>query len=131
MLYFGIVFAAAFLLGTIRVLWLEPLVGPTIAVACEMPLLLAAMVPAARWVPSAVHLRRDFPSLALMGAGALALQQVADLAVGVGLRGLSPAQQLAQLGTPAGRIYAAALVAFAAMPSLVNRRVEGRGVLTE
>jgi hypothetical protein len=114
-----------------RVLWLEPLVGPTVAVACEASFLIAAMVPAARWVPFAVRLRRDFPSLALMGLGALVLQQVADLVAGVALRGMSPGDQLAQLGTPAGRIYATALVAFAAMPPLVNWRPKGRGALTE
>jgi hypothetical protein len=131
LLYFGIVFAAGFLLGPIRVLWLEPRVGPTVAVLCETPFLLAAMALAARWVPSAAHLRRDFSSLAVIGLGALALQQVADLAVGVGLRGLSPADQLAQFGTPAGSIYAGALVAFAAMPVLINWRIKGRGAIRE
>jgi hypothetical protein len=33
-----------FLLGPIRVLWLEPRVGLVIAAACEAPFLLAAMV---------------------------------------------------------------------------------------
>jgi hypothetical protein len=130
LLYFGIVFGAGLLLGPIRVLWLEPHVGPTVAVLCETPLLLAAMILGARWVPSAVHLPRAFRPLALMGLGALALQQVADLAVGVGLRRLSPADQLAQYGTPAGRIYAAALIAFAAMPLLVNWPRKGRDALT-
>jgi hypothetical protein len=131
LLYFGIAFGTGFVLGPIRVLWLEPQVGPAIAVLCETPFLLAAMALASRWVPSTVHLRRDFPSLALMGIGALALQQVADLAVGIGLRGLSPAEQLAQFATPAGRIYAGALVAFAAMPLLVNWRTMRRGSITE
>jgi hypothetical protein len=75
LLYFGIVFGAGLLLGPIRVLWLEPRVGPVIAVACETPFLLAAMLLAARWVPSALHLRRSFSALATMGIGALLLQQ--------------------------------------------------------
>jgi len=122
LLYFVIVFAAGFLLGPIRVFWLEPQVGPTIAVLCEAPFLLAVMAVAARWVPLKLHLGRDPTSLALMGLGALILQQVADVSVGVGLRGITFDAQLAHFGTAAGRIYAAMLLAFAVMPVLINRR---------
>jgi len=55
-----------------------------------------------------------------MGIGALALQQIADFAVGTMLRGLSPSEQLANFTTPAGIVYAVSLGAFAAMPLLVN-----------
>jgi hypothetical protein len=34
--YFGLVFGVGFLLGPIRVLWLEPRFGPIIATACEV-----------------------------------------------------------------------------------------------
>jgi hypothetical protein len=122
LLYFALVFAAGFLFGPVRVLWLEPKLGPFLAVLCEMPFLIAAMVLAARWVPSVLTLPRTTQPLLLMGLGALALQQIADIVVGVGLRGLSLAAQFAQFATPQGAVYAAALVAFAAMPWLVNRR---------
>ena len=62
----------------------------------------------------------DLLSPAAMGIGALLLQQLADFAVGIGLRGIAAAEQFAYLWTPAGRIYVAALVAFAAMPALVH-----------
>jgi hypothetical protein len=62
----------------------------------------------------------DFLSLAAMGLGALLLQQLADFAVGIGLRGMTAAEQFAYLRTPAGLIYLAALVTFAAMPVLVH-----------
>jgi hypothetical protein len=120
LLYFAIVFGVGFLLGPMRVLWLEPWVGKTVAVLCETPLLLIAMVLAARWVPAQVGLRSKLGSLAAMGLGALFLQQIADFAVGVGLRGMVPAELLANFTTPAGGIYAASLAAFAAMPALVN-----------
>ena len=122
LLYFVIVFAAGFLLGPIRVFWLEPQVGPTIAVLCEAPFLLVVMAVAARWVPLKLHLGRDPASLALMGLGAFILQQVADVSVGVVLRGITFDAQLAHFGTAAGRIYAAMLLAFAVMPVLINRR---------
>ena len=51
-----------------------------------------------------------------MGIGALVLQQVADFAVSIGLRGMSPVEQLANFKTLAGAVYAALLLAFAAMP---------------
>ncbi len=120
-LYFMIVFGVGFLLGPIRVVWLEPWLGKIVAVLCETPLLVVAMVAAARWVPTKLGLRTDLRSLASMGIGALILQQIADFAVGIGLRGNTPGEQLANLATPAGLIYAAALLAFAATPALANR----------
>ena len=121
LLYFAIVFGVGFMLGPIRVLVLEPRLGELWATACEAPFLLAAMVLAARWVPRATRLEVHFAPLSLMGLLALMLQQLSDFAVGIGLRGLSISQQLAHFTTPQGLIYAALLLAFLAMPVLVNR----------
>jgi hypothetical protein len=120
-LYFMIVFAAGFLLGSIRVLWVEPKLGQAPAVLCESPLLLAVMVLAARWVPSLVGIEKSGTGLVLMGAIALALQQAADFLVGTRLRGITVAQQLAYFATKAGLIYAFLLIAFAIMPLLLNQ----------
>jgi hypothetical protein len=119
-LYFVTVFAAGFLLGSIRVFWVEPKLGQALAVLCESPLLLAVTVLAAHWVPNAVAMEKSITGLVLMGAIALALQQVADFLVGARLRGITAAQQLAYFATKAGLIYALLLVAFAVMPLLVN-----------
>ena len=121
-LYFAIVFAVGFGLGPIRVLWLEPWLGATMAVLFEVPFLLLAMILAARWVPRRVGLAPGYLNLVAMGVVALALQQSADAAVAIGLRGITPSEQIAYFATPAGMIYAASLVAFAAMPALVNAR---------
>ena len=118
--YFLIVFAVGFACGPVRVFWLEPRLGEVLATLCEAPFLLTAMVLAARWLPGALRLKRDIASLALMGVGGLLLQQFADFAVGAFLRGMTPAQQVARFSTPPGLIYAALLVAFAAMPALAN-----------
>jgi hypothetical protein len=120
-LYFVIVFAAGFLLGSIRVLWVEPKLGQALAVLCESPLLLAVIVLAARWAPNAVGIEKSVTDLVLMGAIALALQQAADFLVGARLRGITAAQQLAYFATKAGAIYAFLLIAFAIMPLLVNQ----------
>ena len=120
-LYFIIVFGAGFVMGPIPVLWLEPRLGQTAAVACEAPFLLAVMVVASRWVPSVVNVPHNVLSLALMGLGALALQQAGDLVVGVALRGIKPAEHLAYFTTSAGLIYAGLLLLFSIMPVLLNR----------
>jgi hypothetical protein len=49
--YCGLVFGVGFLLGPIRVLWLEPRFGPIIATACGAPFMLLAILVAGRWVP--------------------------------------------------------------------------------
>lgn len=119
-LYFTLVFGAGMLLGPIRVFGLEPRLGKSIAVLCEMPFLLAAMFLAARWVPGKTGMSGARGPLAAMGVGALVLQQMADLAVGIMLRGLTPSEQLQNFATPAGVIYVVALLLFAAMPVLVG-----------
>lgn len=118
--YFFIVFGVGFLCGPIRVFWLEPRLGEALATACEAPFLLAAMWLAARRLPGAFALGSSMAALAAMGLGALILQQFADFAVGVFVRGIPPAQQLAHLATPAGLIYIALLLAFVAMPIVAN-----------
>jgi hypothetical protein len=118
--YFLIVFGVGFLFGPVRVFWLEPRLGETIATLCEAPFLLIAIVVAARWLPRTLGLKANVASFAEMGIVALLLQQLADFAVGIVLRGSTPYQQFAHLVTPAGLIYVALLIAFAAMPVLVN-----------
>ena len=120
LLYFAIVFGIGFLLGPIRVLMLEPTVGSTVAVLCEAPLLLTAMILAARWLPQKLLLPMTVTALATMGIGALILQQLADLAVGLYVRELTSTQILETYKTQAGAIYALLLVVFAAMPVVVN-----------
>ena len=49
-LYFALVFAAGFALGTIRVLWVVPALGARTAELMEMPFMLVVTVVVARWV---------------------------------------------------------------------------------
>jgi len=119
--YFGIVFGVGFLLGPVRVFWLEPRLGATSATLVEAPFLLAAMVAAARWLPRRFALGSSTRALLGMGLGALALVAIADVTVGPWLRGTAAGEQLAQLRTPAGSIYLVLLLLFAAMPWLVRR----------
>lgn len=120
--YFAIVFSVGFLCGPIRVLMLEPMFGATAAVLLEAPILLMAMLYAARFVPRRLQLSPTAAAHLGMGMGALALVLLADLGVGVWLRDQSFAEILANFGTPAGRVYGGLLLAFALLPWLVNRR---------
>jgi hypothetical protein len=120
-LYFLAVFGAGFVLGPIRVLWLEPRLGVVAATLCEAPFLLLAMIAAAYWIPRLIRLAAGIGAMLAMGLGALALQQGADFVVGTALRGISATDQVARLTSPEGAIYAALLVLFALMPAIVNR----------
>ncbi len=95
-LYFLSVFGAGFLLGAVRVVLVEPRLGPFFAVLCEAPFLLFVMVVASRWTPRAVGLPPQGGAMVLVGLGALAMQQIADVIVGVTLRGFSPPEQFAR-----------------------------------
>jgi hypothetical protein len=119
--YFVTVFGVGFLLGPIRVLWLEPRVGAFYAVLCEAPFLLTAILLGSRAAPRLAHLTYRAGTLPAMGIAALAMQQIADIAVGLALRGLGFREQLARFATAEGAVYAALLAVFAIMPALVNR----------
>jgi hypothetical protein len=107
------VFAAGFVLGTLRVLWLAPAVGELAAVAMELPVILAAS-----WVAAGAVLRR-WPVDRRLAMGALALAVLlaceAGLAVllGDGLRGF-----LAHLATAPGALGLAGQSGFALIPRL-------------
>jgi hypothetical protein len=120
LLYFALVFGAGFLLGPIRILLIEPYLGPVAATLCEAPIMIAVTIFAAWWTPQTTGLNRRPRALVLVGLIALIFQQVSDLAVGVLLRGMSATGMLSHFATPEGAIYAALVVLFAAMPWLVH-----------
>lgn len=119
--YLAVVFAVAFLLGTIRVLWLIPRMGELWAVLIEVPLLLALS-----WVVAGAVLRRrplvGLASRAAMGATAFAGLMALELAVGRFGFGQSLAGMLAAMGQPAGLIGLAGQIGFALIPAIRQPR---------
>ena len=118
--YFALVFGVGFLLGTVRVLAIEPRVGERWAELAETPLMLIAIILAARFVV------RRFPaahraSYLISGAVALSLLVLAELVVVLGIRGVSINQYFAERDPVAGSVYVLMLVVFAAMPLIVAR----------
>jgi hypothetical protein len=118
--YFLIVFGVGFVLGPIRALWLEPMIGPAAATLCEAPFLLAAMLSAAVLVPARIGVPLDTRSLLRLGFIALEILLVADISVGTAIRGMTWAEQAAYYATPAGLMYAALLAVFTLLPALIN-----------
>lgn len=120
-LYFLIVFGVGFLVGPVRVLYVEPRVGATVAVMLETPALLVAMLVGARLATRWSGVARDGATLLAVGFAALVLQQIADIGVGIALRGVTITGYFDQFATAPGMIYGALLIVFVAMPFLTCR----------
>lgn len=103
--YFSLVFGVGFLLGPLRVLLLEPRVGSRVAELLEAPIMLAAILATGRWVGR--RWCRGLAPAAQLGVGLVAagLVLVADLAVGVCLRGMSVIEVFTGRDPVAGSIY--------------------------
>jgi hypothetical protein len=121
-LYFTLVFAAGFALGTIRVLWIVPALGARAAELMEAPLMLGVSFLAARWV--ARRLRLPPVTAARLGTGFIALGFLlaAEFGVALPLRGLTLREYVASRDPVAGMVYLVSLLLFALMPLWVARR---------
>lgn len=122
LLYFSLVFAIGFVLGTIRTLWIVPNVGPKIAELMEMPVMLLVTILAARWVVRRLSFCGTPVGRLSVGVVALGLLLMAEFAVVVWIRELTIAQYLASRDPLTGSVYLVMLVAFAVMPLLVRRK---------
>lgn len=113
--YWAVVFALGFVLGTLRVLWLAPLVGLIPAILIELPVILAASWMAAGWLVRRFAITTAGAALA-MGGFAFALLMAAEFALALGLMGQTPGQWIAGLCEPHAAIGLAGQTAFALMP---------------
>jgi hypothetical protein len=125
-MYFGIVFAVGFLLGSVRVPFLVPRLGVRMAELAEMPFMFAAIVLAAGHV-----VRKYGSSIApsgwlLVGALSLAWLLVAEFLLAVALVGRAVGEYIAGRDPISGSVYLAMLLVFAAMPWLRRRLATGR-----
>lgn len=121
-IYFLLVFGAGFVLGTIRVLLIVPYVGDRAAELLEMPLMLLATVLAARWVTRRFPEPRNNAGRLAIGGIALGLMLAGEMAVGIGLRGMTAADVILNRDPVSGTAYYVSLILFAAMPWIVSRR---------
>jgi hypothetical protein len=119
--YFAIVFGAGFVFGTVRVVWLVPTVGVRVAELSELPLMLAVVFFAARWVNRRFLAERDQPSRLIVGVTALVLLLLAELILGVMFLGLTPKDVFFSRDPVSGTGYYVSLCLFALMPWCLGR----------
>jgi hypothetical protein len=123
LLYFGLVFAAGFALGPVRVLWAIPRFGERTAELMEAPLMLAVIAVTGRWI--ARRFEEPKTSLRLLGIGLVALVVLlgAELTMVLSLRGLTVSEYLRSRDPVGGSVYVCLLFLFALMPLLAGRVV--------
>ncbi len=117
--YFGMVYALGFLLGSLRELLIAPRFGGFWPRVIEMPMMLAASWFAAFWVVNRYGIAARADRL-VMGLTAFALLMLGEVLVGIGLMGRTPGQHLAGYATVQGGLTLLAQSAFAAFPLLVR-----------
>ena len=120
-LYFAFVFAAGFVLGVLRVIFLVPLIGARAAELAETPLMIVIAYLAARVLTRRMHIPSRMADRALMGACALVLMLAAEFGLVLWLRGMDLASYFATRDPVTAAAYYIALLIFAAMPTLVGR----------
>ncbi len=121
-LYFVVVFAAGFVLGTVRTLWIAPRIGVRAAELMEAPVMLVVSILAAGWVVRRLAVPHTPSHRLVMGAIALVLMLLAEFTVVLWLRGIPIRRYLATRDPVAATAYYVALGLFAIMPLLVARR---------
>lgn len=120
--YFALVFAAGFALGTVRTLWIVPRVGTRIAELLEAPIMLVVMILAATGIVLRFAVPRLSSARLAMGSTALVLMLVAEFGFVLWIRRLSIRDYLATRDPVAGTVYYLMLVVFAAIPLVVGGR---------
>lgn len=116
------VFTVGFALGAIRVLYLVPRLGETVAVLLEAPLMLAVSWKASRWSASKHGLLTDPHGALLMGAIAFAVLMFAEFATAVLCFHRTAAEYVAGFWSVPGALGLAAQACFAGFPFLQSNR---------
>lgn len=116
--YFAIVFAAGFLLGTLRVLVLAPRLGEQSAVLAEMPVILAISWVACGWIVRRFGVPAILAARLTMGGVAFALLMGAEIGASVLAFGRTLAEHFAAYRTAPSRLGLAGQAAFALFPAI-------------
>jgi hypothetical protein len=120
--YFALVFAIAFLLGTVRTLWIAPALGATNAVLVELPVMLAASWFIARWLVRRMAIKSVKEQMT-MGVTAFATLMLAELGLAVVLLNQTAAVWFRELFGLPGILGLLGQIGFGLMPLLAGRRL--------
>ena len=117
--YFTLVFGAGFVLGPIRILFIVPRFGVSIAELMEAPIMLLVIVFAAKWLVRRFSLS---PTALPVGFLALGLMITFEFTLVLWLRGLTLTEYFRERDPVASLVYYLMLLLFAVMPLLVSAR---------
>ena len=115
--YFALVFGAGFVLGPIRILLVVPRLGGRIAELIEFPVMLVAIVLAAKWLVRRFNLRGNALPVGFL---ALSFMIAFEFTLVLWLRELTLAEYFRERDPVAGFVYYLMLLVFAIMPSLMS-----------
>jgi hypothetical protein len=118
--YFALVFGAGFALGAVRVPFLVPRLGMRTAELLEAPVMLAVVFFAARFVVRRFTIPARASLRLLVGATALVLLLIAEVALVVAVQRQALGAYIASRDPVSGSVYLALLALFAAMPLLLR-----------
>ena len=122
LVYFALIFAAGFLLGTLRVFVVLPHLGPTIAVLIELPVILAICWFAAKWIIEKLAVPAVTADRLVMGVLAFVCLILAETILATAGVGQMLVGDLTILATPQGVIGLAGQMFFALFPYLLLRK---------
>jgi len=122
LIYFSLVFATGFLLGTIRVLFIVPEIGERYAELIEMPIMLFAIYLSAKFIVGKMKEGESARTYLYIGMLSLIILLMFEFTVVLGLQGVSIKQYLASRDPVSGTTYVLSLIIFMVMPVLVARR---------
>jgi len=121
-LYFLLVFGAGFILGPVRLFFAVPRLGTRMAELMEIPIMIAVIFVAARWIVRYLEIPFTPGSRLGMGCIALGLLLGAEFGFVLWLQGISIQEYLATRDPVSGTVYYISLGVFAIMPLLVENR---------
>ncbi len=127
MAYFGLVFGAGFILGTIRVSFLVPRLGERIAELTEMPIMLVVIWWSAQYITQRFALPTAASARLSTGLIALGLLLAAEFLLAVILQDQSLGQYIASRDPVSGTVYLIMLALYAAMPLMIGRTPSASG----
>ncbi len=120
--YFALIFAAGFILGTLRVFVVLPRVSPTLAVLFELPVILAICWFAAKWIVEKFAVPAIAADRLVMGVTAFVFLILAEAILAIAGVGQMLVGDLTILATPQGVIGLAGQMFFALFPYLLLRK---------
>jgi hypothetical protein len=114
--YFAMIYAIGFVLGTGRVMFMLPLLGELGGVVAEIPVMVLASWIVARWSANKFVVPREVLPRLVMGGIAFALLMVGELSVSILVFGRSLTSTLAFYSSLPGCVGLSAQVIFALLP---------------